>query len=127
GIGKSRLALQIAGELASAFADGAVFVALAPVAAAETVPAVIAEALDISLAGGDAPFEQLLATLRERELLLVLDNLEHLLDATPPGHGRGDRLPVAAARGRRAPGPGAAERFSRRPPPHGGCRRSAEV
>jgi predicted ATPase/DNA-binding NarL/FixJ family response regulator/DNA-binding XRE family transcriptional regulator len=83
GIGKSRLALQVAGELAPAFADGAVFVALAPVAAAETVPAAIAEALDISLAGGDAPFEQLLATLRERELLLVLDNLEHLLDATP--------------------------------------------
>jgi predicted ATPase/DNA-binding NarL/FixJ family response regulator/DNA-binding XRE family transcriptional regulator len=83
GIGKSRLALQIAGELAPAFADGAAFVALAPVAAAETVPAAIAEALDLSLASGNAPSDQLLATLRERELLLVLDNLEHLLDATP--------------------------------------------
>ncbi len=83
GIGKSRLALQIADELAPAFADGAAFVALAPVAAAETVPAAIAEALDIPLAGGDSPFDQLLAMLRERELLLVIDNLEHLLDATP--------------------------------------------
>jgi predicted ATPase/DNA-binding CsgD family transcriptional regulator/transcriptional regulator with XRE-family HTH domain len=83
GIGKSRLALQVAGELAPAFADGAAFVALAPVAAAETVPAAIAEALDLSLASGNAPSDQLLATLRERELLLVLDNLEHLLDATP--------------------------------------------
>jgi predicted ATPase/DNA-binding CsgD family transcriptional regulator/transcriptional regulator with XRE-family HTH domain len=83
GIGKSRLALQVAGELAPAFADGAAFVALAPVAAAETVPAAIAEALDLSLASGNAPSDQLLATLRERELLLVLDNLEHLLDAIP--------------------------------------------
>jgi predicted ATPase/DNA-binding CsgD family transcriptional regulator len=83
GIGKSRLALQIADELAPSFADGAAFVALAPVAAVETIPAAIAEALDIPLSGGDAPFDQVLAMLRERELLLVLDNLEHLLDATP--------------------------------------------
>src|SRR5215207_10019059 len=79
GIGKTRLALQVAADLAPAFADGAAFVALAPIAEAAHVAAAIAKALGCPLPGTVAPDEHLLAFLRERALLLVLDNLEHLL------------------------------------------------
>jgi predicted ATPase/DNA-binding SARP family transcriptional activator len=80
GIGKTRLALQAARENLGLFPDGAYFVSLAPVQAAGEVPAVIAAALGLSL--GEAPVSpppQILAALLGKRLLLVLDNLEHLL------------------------------------------------
>lgn len=82
GIGKTHLALQTAAMLAERFPDGAAFVPLAQVMAAENVAAAIANALGISHGGSQSPDEALLGALREREMLLVLDNLEHLLDAT---------------------------------------------
>ena len=83
GMGKTRLAMEVAARLRGRFADGAGFAALAPIMAAEHVAAAIAAALDCPLPAGLAPEAALLAWLRERELLLVVDNLEHLLDTTP--------------------------------------------
>lgn len=78
GVGKTRLALQAAAERASALADGAVFVPLAGLAATGEAPAAIAAALRFGFRGQAAPLAQLSAFLAERELLLVLDNAEHL-------------------------------------------------
>ncbi|NJO82992.1 MAG: XRE family transcriptional regulator, partial [Blastochloris sp.] len=83
GVGKTRLALEVATEPGSRFADGVAWVALADVSGAEGVGPAIAEATGCPLRG-DSPLDtRLIAYLRERRLLLVLDNLEHLLAATP--------------------------------------------
>lgn len=81
GVGKTSLALQLAANLAGHFADGAVWVALEGVDTAEHVAPAIADAIGLQLQGGVPAQRQVLDDLRERELLLVLDNLEHLLDA----------------------------------------------
>ncbi len=83
GMGKTRLALQVAEQLAPAFAEGTVWVALAAVADAAQVAVAIADALGCVVPPDGAPHEQILVFLRERSLLLVLDNFEHVLDATP--------------------------------------------
>jgi predicted ATPase/DNA-binding CsgD family transcriptional regulator/transcriptional regulator with XRE-family HTH domain len=83
GIGKTRLALQVATDIADQFPDGVAFVALAQVMAAEHMSTAIAGALGLAFAGAQAPDDALVAALRDRRLLLVLDNFEHLLDATP--------------------------------------------
>jgi predicted ATPase len=81
GVGKSRLAIAAAVELAPAFPDGTGFVALAAVRDAAQVPAAMAEALGVSNPG-DRPLEDKLATaFRHRRFLLVLDNFEHVLPA----------------------------------------------
>jgi len=72
GTGKTRLALQTAADLADGFADGAFFVSLAPVRETSIVRATLADAL-----GLDADAD-LVAWLRSRRVLLLLDNLEHL-------------------------------------------------
>ncbi|MAU01843.1 MAG: hypothetical protein CL608_32300 [Anaerolineaceae bacterium] len=83
GSGKTRLALAAAERVQSQFADGAYFVPLAPLTTAEEIPLTIAETLSIRLAGSDEPLPQLLRTLASRQMLLVLDNLEHLLSGVP--------------------------------------------
>jgi len=89
GIGKTRLALQAAAQAARAFADGACLVSLAPVNAAEFMVSAIAEALRIPFYGPIDPKAQLLNHLREKNMLLVLDNFEHLLVASQDSHGSG--------------------------------------
>lgn len=79
GIGKSCLAVQIATDLASHFADGAAFVALAPVTDAANLITTIAREVGCPLASTPNPAVALHSFLRDRELLLVLDNLEQLL------------------------------------------------
>ena len=80
GIGKTRLALQVATDHLGTFEDGVAFVPLAHISAvAHFVPAV-ASALGLFFHGGQDIEEQLLGYLRQKELLLVLDNLEHILD-----------------------------------------------
>ncbi len=79
GIGKTRLALSVAAELAGRLADGAVFVSLAPIESARHVPAAILAALGGSNPGSVDPWPQLLAALAPRQLVLVLDGFEHLL------------------------------------------------
>jgi predicted ATPase/DNA-binding SARP family transcriptional activator/Tfp pilus assembly protein PilF len=83
GVGKTRLALQAAAELNSAFANGVWFVALASVADPLLVLPTLAQALGVRETGRQALDEHLRDQLRERQLLLVLDNFEHLLAAAP--------------------------------------------
>lgn len=79
GVGKTRLALQVAGQLLDSFADGVFFVPLQPIQSGDLLPSTIADALGLGLPGHHKPQAQLLTTLRDKEILLFLDNLEHLL------------------------------------------------
>jgi len=81
GIGKTRLALHTAALLKPAFADGAGFVALAPLSDPALVAGELARALGVSEAGGQSLTDRLISYLRARHMLLVLDNFEHLLPA----------------------------------------------
>ena len=83
GVGKTRLALAVAGEVAGAFADGVAWVALAPLGHANLVASAVAQSLGIREVGGRPLAEALTASLWPREALLVLDNFEHLLAAAP--------------------------------------------
>src|SRR5215469_5441837 len=83
GVGKTRVAVQAANELASRFADGVAFVSLASLSDPEPVVQTIARALQVSEAPGQSIGERLLGYLRERQLLLVLDNVEQLVSAAP--------------------------------------------
>jgi predicted ATPase/DNA-binding winged helix-turn-helix (wHTH) protein len=80
GIGKTRLAVEVARMLAPAFADGAFLAELGSVPSAGFLPAAISTALGLPR-GGEAGAEQMAAQLRGRHLLLVLDNCEHLIGA----------------------------------------------
>jgi len=83
GVGKTRLALAVAAEVADAFPDGVRFVALAPVADPGLVVPAIAQALGVRDAGPEPLADRLAAYLRGKRLLLVLDNFEHLIAAGP--------------------------------------------
>ena len=83
GTGKTRLALQLARDLAGTFADGVAFIDLAPVRDPELLATAVARALGLTPASALAAEAYLAEALRDRELLLVADNLEHLLDETP--------------------------------------------
>lgn len=80
GMGKTRLALSVAESQLGAFADGVWFVALAPLSHSALIVPAVAEALGLSLARAADPKAKLLEHLRGREMLLVLDNFEHLVD-----------------------------------------------
>jgi predicted ATPase/DNA-binding XRE family transcriptional regulator len=79
GIGKTRLALQLAEELRERFAAGVCVVALAPLRDVELLPASIAQALGVQETGDQPPIARVIEHLRGRELLLVLDNFEQLV------------------------------------------------
>lgn len=81
GMGKTRLALAAATEYAAAYTDGAAFVPLQGLSSAIFLAQEMLVALSIQLQGQRAPRDQLLDYLRDRELLLVLDNLEQFLGA----------------------------------------------
>jgi len=81
GIGKTRLALHTAALLEPAFADGAGFVALAPLSDPALVAGELARGLGVSETGGQSLTDRLIGYLRARNMLLVLDNFEHLLPA----------------------------------------------
>jgi predicted ATPase/DNA-binding XRE family transcriptional regulator len=81
GIGKTRLALEATGRQSAAFADGAAFVSLGPVGAPDLLAPAVADALGFSFYGQANLNGQLVDFLREKELLLLLDNFEHLIDA----------------------------------------------
>jgi non-specific serine/threonine protein kinase len=84
GAGKTRLSLRVAHELQTRFADGAAFVPLAAVHDAELVPSTLALALGVRGGEERPPPERLLGYLCDRDMLLVLDNFEQLMDAGPP-------------------------------------------
>jgi predicted ATPase/DNA-binding SARP family transcriptional activator len=81
GIGKTRLALQAATEQLDSFLDGIYFVPLAEVTSADLSIAAIGEAISSPFTGQGSQKVQLLHFLRDKEMLLVLDNFEHLLEA----------------------------------------------
>jgi predicted ATPase/DNA-binding CsgD family transcriptional regulator len=80
GIGKTRLAMEAAAQHGAPFVDGVFSVGLAPISSAYLLPAAIASALSIALYGPETPATQTINYLRDKCLLLVLDNFEHLLD-----------------------------------------------
>ncbi len=81
GIGKTRLALAIADELVERNPDGVWFVGLQSLAQAELVGAAVARVLDVPEEPGTPYAETLASALRQRRLLLVLDNCEHVVEA----------------------------------------------
>ncbi len=81
GIGKTRLSLQVAADVINEFADGVWFVELAPLTDSNLVPQVVATILGVKEDAGRPLTEALVASVRERQLLLVLDNCEHLVSA----------------------------------------------
>ena len=83
GVGKTRLALQVATEHVDAYAGGVYFVSLASLPSAGLLAEAIANALQIAPDAGDEPASQLIAALHSKEVLLVLDDFEHLLDGAP--------------------------------------------
>jgi predicted ATPase/DNA-binding CsgD family transcriptional regulator len=82
GVGKTRLALQLATELREHYADGVCFVPLAPLHDARQVVAAIAGALGLPDSGDHAVVDRLRTYLRQKEILLLVDNCEHLCAGT---------------------------------------------
>jgi DNA-binding SARP family transcriptional activator len=82
GIGKTRLALEAAAQHAYSFADGAHFVSLAPVERADLVTSTLARTLGVQETASGQLEDHLVSYLRGRELLLVLDNFEHVISAS---------------------------------------------
>ncbi len=83
GIGKTRLALQVAAELADRFADGVFFVPLVSATDPGQVIAAIAQAVGVKEAHGQPLSETLAGYLSSRQLLLLLDNFEQVVEAAP--------------------------------------------
>jgi predicted ATPase/Tfp pilus assembly protein PilF len=80
GIGKTRLAIQAAAEEIEDFAHGVYFITLEPLTSIDFLISTIAEALRFSFYGQKDQKAQLLDYLREKEVLLILDNFEHLIE-----------------------------------------------
>jgi predicted ATPase/DNA-binding CsgD family transcriptional regulator len=81
GVGKTRLAVEVAWDVVDWLADGASMVELAGISDLEAVPAMTAAALRVPETAAGGPLEALVAVLARRDQLLVLDNCEHVLDA----------------------------------------------
>ncbi len=83
GVGKTRLGLQVAAESAAAFADGVYFVSLAPLGDPRFVVSAIAQALELREADDQPLLKHVQSYLRDRHLLLLLDNFEQVVEAAP--------------------------------------------
>jgi len=82
GAGKTRLAIQIAGQLSGEFGDGVWYVDLAPITDPDLVPVTVARALGLPDQPGRSTMDTLTRFVADRQVLVVLDNCEHLLDAS---------------------------------------------
>ena len=82
GVGKTRLGVRVAADLGRGFADGAWWVELAEVRDAAMVTSAVVEALELREQAATRPLQILLSCLRDSELLLLLDNCEHVLGAS---------------------------------------------
>ena len=80
GVGKTRLALRIASEKIGSFEDGVYCTPLSSISSKEYITSAIAESIGFSFFGNQDPKAQLINYIREKEMLLVLDNFEHLTD-----------------------------------------------
>ena len=83
GVGKTRLALAVAGQVRDRYADGVALVELAPLMESSAVLPAVADAVEATRGTGRSAVEDVVERIRGQHLLLVLDNLEHLLDAAP--------------------------------------------
>ncbi len=81
GAGKTRLGVEVANQVAGDYRAGVWYVDLAPLTVADLVPVAVVRALGLPDHPGRSTMETLLRFVRDRELLVVLDNCEHLLDA----------------------------------------------
>src|SRR5262249_24433162 len=79
GVGKTRLALALAGRVAESYPDGTSFVDLAPLADARLLPPTVAMIVSVPLAPADEPVAALVRYFRARHAVLILDNCEHVL------------------------------------------------
>ena len=82
GAGKTRLAVQVAADLAEEYGDGICYVDLAPITHPDVVPVTAARALGLPDQPGRSTIDTLQQHLRDRHMLMVLDNCEHLLDSS---------------------------------------------
>jgi len=81
GIGKTRLAIQAARAQVDAFRDGVYFVPLDGVQKAAEIPAAIAEVMEVTFTGSaESPQAEMIQVLQDKQILLVIDNLEHVID-----------------------------------------------
>ncbi|HKF37829.1 MAG TPA: NB-ARC domain-containing protein, partial [Ktedonobacteraceae bacterium] len=83
GIGKTRLAIQVANEMRHAFADGVCFIPLAKISDPTLVIPAVAQELGIQEKRERSLFEQVQVWLREKQFLLLLDNFEQVVAAAP--------------------------------------------
>src|SRR6266851_7766362 len=83
GVGKTRLSLQVATDLLDDFPDGVCFVQLAPLRDPDLVAPTLAQALGLQETGEQAVRDLVHASLHDKQLLLLLDNFEQVLDAVP--------------------------------------------
>src|SRR5215204_373844 len=83
GVGKTRLAVQSAAAVAESFPDGVAFVGLGAITDPDLVASTVAEALDVREVSDRPIAGRLRDVLSEKQLLLVLDNFEHVLEAAP--------------------------------------------
>jgi predicted ATPase/class 3 adenylate cyclase len=81
GCGKTRLSLQVAADLLEQFPDGAWLVELAPLSDSDLVPPTVASVLGLKEEPGKPIIQTLIEYLKDKRLLLLLDNCEHLLEA----------------------------------------------
>ena len=83
GTGKTRLALQVAADIADRYADGVWFVQLAPISDPSLVASTIAAAIGLRSVGARPIRDALVDRLRDEEALIVLDNVEQVVEAAP--------------------------------------------
>ena len=81
GVGKTRLAIQVAGQMTADFGDGVWYVDLAPIADPGLVPVAMTDALGLADQPGRSTIDTLTRFVGDRRMLVLLDNCEHLLDA----------------------------------------------
>ena len=83
GTGKTRLSMRLAEEAAHEFGDGTFFVPLAPITDPDLVASTIAHTLGVQVGGTETPLDRVLDHIRDKRMLLVLDNFEQILAASP--------------------------------------------
>src|SRR3984957_9481762 len=82
GVGKTRIALEVAATVREGFVDGVWLIELAPLSSGEYLPSAVTQVLGISRSDARDPLELLVSSLRARNALLIFDNCEHLVRET---------------------------------------------
>ena len=83
GTGKTRLSIEVAKVVLGAFADGVYFVDLAPISSSSMVPQAIATAVEVAENPNESILDTLKRVLEDQDLLLLIDNYEHVIETAP--------------------------------------------